>query len=160
VIKIAVLSLLVRNNITYFKHSLLLQSEIALSWWSKKKEKITRLKGQLSRLTDRISTLEAEAKVSADYISQLETELEKMAERNKNVEKVLGSVMEYGGFDKIDDSSNRVLATGALILSYLAVIMKKTQAITRLRVVIEALFSKTIFGVDATKIALNEMYTK
>lgn len=136
------------------------QSEIALSWWSKKKEKITRLKGQLSRLTDRISTLEAEAKASADYISQLETELEKMAERNKNVEKVVGSVMEYGGFDKIDDSSKRVLATGALILSYLAVIMKKTQAITRLRVVIEALFSKAIFGVDATRIALNEMYTK
>jgi chromosome segregation ATPase len=76
------------------------QSEIALSWWSKKKEKITRLKGQLSRLADHISTLEAEAKVSADYISQLETELEKRAERNENVEKVLGSVMEYGGIEK------------------------------------------------------------
>jgi hypothetical protein len=38
--------------------------------------------------------------------------------------------------------------------------MRKTHAITRLCVVIEALFSKAIFGVDATRIALNEMYTK
>jgi hypothetical protein len=68
--------------------------------------------------------------------------------------------MEYGGIDKIDVSSNRVLATGALILSYLAVIMRKTQAITRLCLVIEALFSNAIFGVDATRIASNEMYTK
>jgi hypothetical protein len=57
-----------------------------------------------------------------------------------DIKKVIGSVMEYGGFQKIDGNSNRVLAIGALILSYLAVIMKETQLLTRLCVVIEALF--------------------
>jgi hypothetical protein len=40
-----------------------------------------------------------------------------------------------------------VLEIGALIQSYLAVIMMKTQLLTWLHVVIEALFSQAIFGV-------------
>jgi hypothetical protein len=48
------------------------QFKIALSWWARKKDKITGLKGQIKRLTDNISTLEEEVRISTDYISQLE----------------------------------------------------------------------------------------
>jgi hypothetical protein len=77
-----------------------------------------------------------------------------------DIKKVIGSVMEYGGFQKIDGNSNRVLAIGALILSYLAVIMKETQLLTRLCVVIEALFFGAIYGVDITRMVSDEVYSK
>jgi hypothetical protein len=50
--------------------------------------------------------------------------------RDKNIEKVIGSVTEYGGFQIKNGNSNQVLEIGALIQSYLAVIMMKTQLLT------------------------------
>jgi hypothetical protein len=68
-----------------------------------------------------------------------------------NVAKVVDYVKEYGGFDKIENKTNRVLAIGALLVSFLGVLMRKTQPVTRLRVVTDALFTNALFGVEATK---------
>jgi hypothetical protein len=66
----------------------------------------------------------------------------------------------HGGFEKIDGKGDRSLAIGALLVSYLAVIMRKTQPVTRLRAVCDALFSNLIFGVEATRTVLGQIYTK
>jgi hypothetical protein len=53
-----------------------------------------------------------------------------------------------------------VLAIGVLIVSYLGIIMKKTHSLIQLQVVIEAIFTNEIFCLEATKMALYEVYTK
>jgi hypothetical protein len=73
---------------------------------------------------------------------------------------VMDSVKNYGGFQKIDSRSDRVFAVGALIVSYLGIIMRKTQSITRLRVVSDAQFNNVIFGVEAARTVLDEIYKK
>lgn len=62
--------------------------------------------------------------------------------------------MEYRGFQKIDESNNRMLAIGTLIPSYLAVIMKETQLLTEPCVIIKALFFRGISDVDITRMVL------
>jgi hypothetical protein len=67
---------------------------------------------------------------------------------------------DYGGFIKIMDKNSIIMAVGGAIVGLLSVIMKKTQAVTRLRTVCEALFRSSIFGVEATKVVLAELYKK
>lgn len=137
------------------------QSEIALSWWAKKKEKVASLKGKVSQLRERVRVLEEEAQEANETINRLESALqEPVGGRDRNVKKVMDAVNCHGGFEKIDSKGDRSLAIGALLVSYLAVIMRKTQPVTRLRAVCDALFSNLIFGVEATRMVLGEIYTK
>ncbi len=53
-----------------------------------------------------------------------------------------------------------MLAIGALLVSFLGVIMKKTQPVTRLRAVTDALFTNALFGVEATKLVVEELCSK
>ena len=137
------------------------QSEIALSWWAKKKEKVDRLKAEVRRLKDRIAALEDEKEAAAQYASELEAALEEQRESiDNNVAKVVESVKEYGGFQRIESKTARLLAIGALIVAYVGVIMRKTQAVTRLRAVADAVFTNAIFGAEATKIVFEEICSK
>jgi len=80
--------------------------------------------------------------------------------RDPNVEKLIGVVNSFGGFQRIEDKGDCKLAIGALLVSYLGIIMRKTHPVTRLRVVCEALFSNFIFGVEATSTVLEEVCKK
>ncbi len=64
----------------------------------------------------------------------------------------------YGGFHKIQDKNSIVLGVGGAIVGLLSVLMKKMQAVTRLRTIGEALFGSCIFGIEATKTVLSEVY--
>ncbi len=137
------------------------QSEIALSWWAKKKEKVIALKRRVSQLQERVSVLEEEAREANDKIDVLEAALqEPTGGGDRNVEKLIGIVNSHGGFQKIENKGDRSLAIGALLVSYLAIIMRKTQPVTRLRAICDALFSNVIFGVEATRTVLEEIYNK
>jgi hypothetical protein len=98
------------------------QSEIALSWWAKKKEKVDRLKAEVRRLKDPIAALEDEKEAATQCASELEAALE---EQSNNVAKAVESVKEYGGFQRIESKTARLLAIGALIVAYVGVIMRR-----------------------------------
>ena len=137
------------------------QSEIARSWWAKKKDKVIALKRRVSQLQERIRILEEEAQEANEKITGLEAALEEaIGGRDPNVEKLIGVVNSFGGFQRIEDKGDCKLAIGALLVSYLGIIMRKTHPVTRLRVVCEALFSNFIFGVEATSTVLEEVCKK
>jgi hypothetical protein len=137
------------------------QSEIALSWWAKKKEKVASLHAKVSELRGRVHILEQEAREANEVIERLEEELEEERKgREENAEKLIDVINSHGGFEKIESADGRALAIGALLVSYLTVIMRKTQVVTRLHAICDALFNKVIFGVEATATVLGEIYTK
>lgn len=85
-----------------------------------------RLKAEVLRLKDRIAALEDEKEAAAQYASELEAALEEQRESiDNNVAKVVESVKEYGGFQRIESKTARLLAIGALIVAYVGVIMRR-----------------------------------
>jgi hypothetical protein len=70
------------------------------------------------------------------------------------------SLHPFGWFQKVTDKGNIVFAIGAALLSMLAVLIRHTQSVTRLRTVFEAVFGHKIFGVESTTTVLQEMYKK
>jgi hypothetical protein len=70
------------------------------------------------------------------------------------------SLHPFGGFQKVTDKGNIDFAIGAALLSMLAVLMRHTQPVTRLRTVVEAVFGQKIFGAELTTTVLCEMYKK
>jgi hypothetical protein len=137
------------------------QSEIASSCWAKKKEKVDRLRSEICRLKDHIVVLEEESEAAAKYASELEAALEQQRQSiDNNVAKVVDSVKEYGGFERIENKIDHLFAMGALIVAYLGVIMRKTQSVTRLRAVANAVFTNALFGIEAMKIVFEEICSK
>jgi hypothetical protein len=88
------------------------------------------------------------------------TLLEEMQQFRSESDRIFQGLAEFGGLTKITCKARRVAAIGVTIVSFLAVIMRKTQQITRLRAVCESLFDKAIFGVTATKLVLREVHRK
>jgi hypothetical protein len=139
------------------------QSEIALKWWAKKhkvKAVAADLRKQVKALKTEISVLKEEVAASKSTIATLEAALQASHDEKQKAAAVLDVVEEYGGLNKIDDKSNRLLAIGSLLLSFLGIIMKRMHPVTRLRVVIDAVLDKAIFGVAATNQVLSEIYQK
>jgi hypothetical protein len=137
------------------------QSEIACSWWAKKKDKVVAFKRRVSQLQERVRILEEEAQEANEKITGLEAALEEaIGGRDPNVEKLIGVVNSFGGFQRIEDKGDCKLAIGALLVSYLGIIMRKTHPVTRLRVVCDVLFKNAIFGVESTRAVLDEIYKK
>ena len=116
--------------------------------------------------------MEAERDVLKAEVAVLQSTNELLSEENKNISNVLEqnlqfsnvfeplskSLESFGGFTKVTEKCNAVIAVGAALISVLAVLMRHTKPITRLRTVVEALFSQKIFGVQATTTVLQEMY--
>jgi hypothetical protein len=139
------------------------QSEIALSWWAKKKDKLASLKQQVSSLSERVRDLENEVEVSRERVLELEAIVDGQVAvdgNNENVKKVVKAVECNGGFCKVDGKEQRLNVLGALLLSFLSIIMRHSHPITRLRVITDTLFSKLIFGAEATATVLDEVYEK
>jgi hypothetical protein len=135
------------------------QSEIALSWWAKKKDKVIALKRRVSHLQEQIGILEEEARQANERIHGLEAALqEQPGGGDQNAEKLLGVANSCGGLQRTEDKGDCALAIGALLVSYLGIIMRKTHPVTWIHVVCEALFSNLIFGVEATSTVLEEVY--
>ncbi len=148
------------------------QSEITLKWWATKrvkKEEFMALSSEKDSLLKEIEQLKAEkeslkaekeslASAADSLIGTLTAELN--AKNSRAAQCVVDAVDDYGGFQKISDKKNRVLAVGAAILALLSVLMIRTHPITRLRAVCEAIFDNAIFGIEATKVALSELYKK
>jgi hypothetical protein len=123
------------------------------------------LKRRLSQLQEQKGILEEEAQEANEKINRLEAALhEPTGGRDRNAEKLTGIVNSCGGFHRIDDKGDFSLASSlaieTLLVSYLAIIMRKTQPVTWLHVICEVLFSNVIFGVEATKTVLEEIYKK
>ncbi len=106
------------------------------------------------------SSNESLARDHAMLSTALVDSMEQYEELQENWNPLTSSLEDYGGFKKVTDKSSRVLAVGAAILALLSVLMKRTQPITRLRTVCDALFSNSIFGIEGTKIVLRELYMK
>jgi len=137
------------------------QSEIALKWWSRKNEAVVNLEDNLEEAEAKVASLEEALSVANDRIVELEAQLEDlMSNRNRNVTAVMNAVEEHGGFTKITDKVTQLLAIGAMLVSFLGVIMKRSHNVTRLRAVCDALFKNVIFGAEATGIVLEEIYQK
>jgi hypothetical protein len=64
------------------------------------------------------------------------------------------------GGEKLHDKQYRIAAIRMVLLNTLPVIMKHTQPITRLCIVVECLFGSALFGVEVTKVVLAEVYQK
>jgi hypothetical protein len=89
------------------------QSEIALKWWAKKHEVkavAADLRKQVQALKTEISVLKEEVAASKSTIATLEAALQASHNEKQKAAAVLDVVEEYGGFNKIDDKSNRLLA--------------------------------------------------
>ncbi len=84
------------------------QSAIAASWWAKKKEKLSILQRQ-------VSWLEVEAQVSNQKTEELTVALQaaQCPEVDRNVQKVVDTINNNGGFKKIDSKDGRIIAIGA-----------------------------------------------
>jgi hypothetical protein len=138
------------------------QSEIATSWWAKKKEKLSVLQRQVSRLKARVHALEVQAQVSNEKIEELTVALQaaQCPEVDPNVQKVVDTINNNDGFKKIDSKDGSVIAISALLTSFLAIIMRNTHPITRLHTVTDVLFNKMIFGAEITGTVLQEIYEK
>jgi septal ring factor EnvC (AmiA/AmiB activator) len=137
------------------------QSEIALKWWSQKKATVVTLEEKLEKSQAEVASLEEELNVANKKIAELEAELEDTINRqDKNAAEVLKAVDEHGGFKKITDKAAQLLAIGAILVSFLGIIMKRSHNITRLRAVCDAIFNNLIFGAEATAIVLEEIYHK
>lgn len=65
----------------------------------------------------------------------------------------------YGG-EKVIGKEPRIAAIGMVLVSALSVIMKNTQPLTRLRTVCDCIFGTALFGIEATRVALSEVYKK
>ncbi len=121
------------------------QSEIALKWWSRKKEAVVNLEDNLEEAEAKVASLEEALSVANDRIVELEAQLEDlMSNRNRNVTAVMNAVEEHGGFTKITDKVTQLLAIGAMLVSFLGVIMKRSHNVTRLRAVCDALFKNVL----------------
>ncbi len=81
------------------------QSEIALSWWAKKKDKLASLKQQVSSLSEWVRDLENEVEVSRERVLELEAIVDGQVAvdgNNENVKKIVKAVECNGGFCKVD----------------------------------------------------------
>ncbi len=171
------------------------QSEIALTWWDKKRTKrdeFMRIQEERDKLLEEVNLLKAETnalKARNDSLvsrhDSVEAERNLLRAANETLERDYATLTEafqrnvedsadfkesmnaftqplqnFGGFRKITDKTSRVLAVGGAIIGIMSVLMYKTKPITRLRTICQALFENAIFGVDATKAALSEMYKK
>jgi hypothetical protein len=141
------------------------QSEIALKWWAKKRlktEDFLALTSERDRLLEEIEQLKAEKEsltsAAESIVGTLTAELNEG--NSRETQHVISVVNNYGGFRKITDKRNRVLAVGTAIVALLSVLMTRTHPITRLRTICEAVFDNAIFGIDVTKVALSELYKK
>jgi hypothetical protein len=141
------------------------QSEIALKWWAEKRlktEDFLALTSERDRLLEEIEKLKAEKEsltsAAESIVGTLTAELNEG--NSREAQHVISAVNNYGGFRKITDKRNRVLAVGAAIVALLSVLMTRTHPITRLRTICEAVFDNAIFGIDVTKVALSELYKK
>lgn len=70
------------------------------------------------------------------------------------------AIDRFGGCTKRTDKADRVAAIGKAINAVVSVVMSRTQAITWLWVISDALFEGAIFGLEATQQILNELYQK
>jgi len=64
------------------------------------------------------------------------------------------------GPSKVADKQTRVELIGAMLVTFLACIMKGTHAISRLRTVCDCIFGAAVFGATATKAVLSEVHKK
>jgi len=66
----------------------------------------------------------------------------------------------FGGFTKIHDKTSLVAAAGSTVVGLLSILMRKTQAVTWLHILCETIFDDCIFGAEATKKVMAEMYKR
>jgi hypothetical protein len=116
----------------------------------------------VSQLKSRVHALEVEAQISNQKIEELTAALQaaQCPEVDPNVQKVVNTINNNGGFKKIDSKDGCVIAISALLTSFLAIIMRNTHPITRLHTVTDVLFKKMIFGAEITGTVLREIYEK
>jgi hypothetical protein len=127
-----------------------------------KKEEFMALSSKKDCLLKEIEQLKAEKESLASAVDSLISTLTaELNEQNLRVMQcVIHVVDDYGGFQKISVKKNRVLAVGAAIIALQSVLMSRTHPITCLRAICEAIFDNAIFRVEATKVALSELYKK
>jgi len=102
--------------------------------------------------------IELKSAAHASTLSDLQEAIESNAEERASMASILKPLECFGGLKKIKDRQNLLTAVGGVIFGFMSVLMYKTMPITRLRVICEVLFKKCIFGVEATKDMLSELY--
>jgi hypothetical protein len=143
------------------------QSDIALTWWAEKRDALRQLEEEKERFASEVAFLQAEKQRLSAEVDSLNQQIEKdqslirdVQSRLSDAEPILREAENFGGLTKIIDKDSRANAIGRFLLSLLAIIMKRTHPITRLRAVCDAIFGLAIFGVAVTKTVLSEVYKK
>jgi len=137
------------------------QSEIAKKWWNSKRMKVEEFHSLLAErdhLLTEVKVLKQEKEILVAEVQQKDDELQEIWSGAMNG--IFSALNPHGGLKKITQKASRVAAVGVRILAVLAILLSRTQATTKLRVVCEALFDNAIFGVEATKVILKELYQK
>jgi hypothetical protein len=110
--------------------------------------------------TDIKASLEEAERVKEMVTVSLEAAEQENASISASLEVAERKNAEIYGGEKLTDKQSRINAIGLVIVSALTVIMKHTQPITRLRTVCDCIFGAALFGVEATKVVLSELYKK
>jgi hypothetical protein len=140
------------------------QSLVMKKWWDQKREAQSKLEEEKVALAAEVAALRAEKERLLAESASLEASRREAEARVQRLlpdaEPFVREVENFGGLQKITDKATRLHVVGRSLLSLMAVIMKHTHPITRLRTVCHALFGAAIFGAAVTKDVLSEVYKK
>jgi len=152
---------------------------IAKKRWSKKKGKLKVLEAKVEQqeisslhkdldatwasLEDaleeasQLNVVQEEFALAKETIRSLQSEVDELRCSQERMKALVDVVEPMGGLKKIDNKELCIAAISSLLVTFLGIIMKSTHPKTRLRAVCEALFDNILFGVEATKVALNKI---
>jgi hypothetical protein len=140
------------------------QSLVIKKWWDEKRKAESKLEDEKVALAAEVAALRAEKERLLAENASLEASSHEAEARVQRLlpdaEPFVREVENFGGLQKITDKATRLHVVGRSLLSLMAVIMKHTHPITRLRTVCHALFGAAIFGAAVTKAVLSEVYKK
>ena len=83
-----------------------------------------------------------------------------LVEQRASISAIIEPLETVGGLKKITDRTALVGVVGSVLVSLMSVLMRKTKPVSRLRVICDALFQNCVFGVEATKTMLSDLYKR
>jgi hypothetical protein len=83
-----------------------------------------------------------------------------LVEQRASISAIIEPLETVGGLKKITDRTALVGVVGSVLVSLMSVLMRKTKPVSRLRVICDALLQNCVFGVEATKTMLSDLYKR